>query len=52
MWDTVQDLDRPRHQHLGHDLPCLFCGHAAHHYLPCDAACGCAPVALGSLSVT
>ncbi|WP_460792400.1 hypothetical protein [Nocardioides maradonensis] len=27
--------------HLSHDLPCRHCGHAPHHYLPCDHGCEC-----------
>lgn len=48
MWDTVQDSWRRGEAgaHLGHDLPCLRCGHAAHTYLACDDACGCQPVAM------
>jgi hypothetical protein len=42
MWDTVQPSDA----HVSHDLPCLHCGHAAHVYLACDAACGCEPVGM------
>lgn len=43
MWDTVETS----HEHLSHDLPCPYCGHATHRYLPCDWDCGCqvAPVA-------
>lgn len=26
---------------LTHDLPCLFCGHGPHRFLPCDHDCGC-----------
>jgi len=37
MWDTVEDQS----VHLSHDLPCPWCGHAGHYYLPCDRACGC-----------
>ena len=40
MWDTVQ----VNSEHLSHDLPCWYCGHAAHRYLPCDRECGCEPV--------
>ncbi len=28
-------------QHLSHDRPCAYCGHAGHYYLPCDRDCGC-----------
>ena len=42
MWDTVQANDA----HVSHDLPCLHCGHAAHTYLACDAACGCEPMGM------
>jgi len=45
MWDTVDDRSEPSSGpssgHLSHDLPCPWCGHAGHYYLPCDAACGC-----------
>lgn len=27
--------------HLSHDRPCPYCGHAGHYYLPCDRECGC-----------
>lgn len=37
MWDTVE----ARTTHLSHDLPCQWCGHAAHTYLPCSDSCGC-----------
>jgi hypothetical protein len=42
MWDTVPDNDT----HLSHDLPCLHCGHAAHHYLACGGSCECLPAAM------
>lgn len=32
MWDGAP---------LSHDMPCIFCGHAAHHYLPCGDECAC-----------
>ncbi|MDF1602047.1 hypothetical protein [Nocardioides sp. YIM 152315] len=37
MWDT------PDHQqgYLSHDLPCSFCGHPMHTYLPCSETCDC-----------
>lgn len=37
MWDTTEKTE-----HLTHDRPCPYCGHALHHYLPCDRNCGCA----------
>lgn len=37
MWDTAE---APR-GHLSHDLPCVYCGHGPHHFLPCDEACEC-----------
>jgi hypothetical protein len=37
MWDTGKSQE----EHLSHDLPCPWCGHAGHFYLPCDEACGC-----------
>lgn len=42
MWDTIDTLPREQ-EHLSHDRPCPYCHHAAHHYLPCDADCGCTP---------
>ena len=36
MWDTAVEIST----HLGHDLPCLRCGHGGHRFLPCDD-CGC-----------
>lgn len=44
MWDTVETNS----EHLSHDLPCPYCGHAGHRYLPCDAACGCEPAVVGA----
>jgi hypothetical protein len=41
MWDTV----RTTTEHLSHDRPCAYCGHAGHYYLPCDHDCGCQAVA-------
>ncbi|MCB1301828.1 MAG: hypothetical protein KDB28_11405, partial [Tetrasphaera sp.] len=38
MWEYDEQPARV----LSHDLPCLECGHAAHRFLPCDAACECA----------
>lgn len=49
MWDTVHEITDRQHSRrhlLCHDLPCLTCGHAAHTYLACDAACDCRPVAM------
>jgi hypothetical protein len=37
MWDTAETGA----ESLSHDLPCPWCGHAGHLYLPCDAGCGC-----------
>lgn len=37
MWDIESSQD----EHLSHDLPCPYCGHAGHRYLPCDRECGC-----------
>lgn len=48
MWDTVDTNT----EHLSHDLPCPYCGHAAHRYLACDRACGCEPVLVGALAGT
>lgn len=36
MWDTVVEGTT----HLSHDPLCARCGHAGHHYLPCDR-CEC-----------
>lgn len=36
MWETVKTAE-----HLSHDRPCPYCGHAGHYYLPCDRDCGC-----------
>jgi hypothetical protein len=38
MWDNAV----VRSGKLSHDLPCVYCGHAPHHYLPCDHGCDCA----------
>lgn len=45
MWDTADTGHEHRHEHLSHDLPCPYCGHASHRYLPCDRECGCQPAA-------
>lgn len=37
MWDN----EPSKQQHLSHDLPCPYCGHAGHRFLPCDHECGC-----------
>ncbi|HWJ83577.1 MAG TPA: hypothetical protein VNS55_15165 [Nocardioides sp.] len=37
MWD----IEPTKQEHLSHDLPCPYCGHAGHRYLPCDRECGC-----------
>jgi hypothetical protein len=37
MWDTVT----VNAEHLSHDLPCPYCGHAGHTFLPCDHGCDC-----------
>lgn len=37
MWDIIDT----KTEHLTHDRPCAYCGHAPHHYLPCDHDCGC-----------
>jgi hypothetical protein len=37
MWDN----EPSKHEILSHDLPCPYCGHAGHRYLPCDRDCGC-----------
>lgn len=26
---------------LSHDMPCTWCGHTAHHFLPCGDDCDC-----------
>ncbi|HEY0890518.1 MAG TPA: hypothetical protein VGE38_12995 [Nocardioides sp.] len=43
MWDTVETNT----EHLSHDLPCQYCGHAGHVFLPCDQDCGCEPALVG-----
>lgn len=49
MWDTVTN----HREHLTHDLPCGHCGHAPHHYLPCDHGCSCpGTISLGSVADT
>lgn len=45
MWDTVETAS----EHLSHDIPCAWCGHAAHRFLPCDRECGCQPALVGAL---
>jgi hypothetical protein len=37
MWDMTKTTT----EHLSHDRPCPYCGHAGHYYLPCDYECGC-----------
>ena len=39
MWNTAQT----NQEHLSHDLPCTWCGHAAHTYLACSDTCACVP---------
>lgn len=46
MWDTVETNT----EHLSHDLPCQYCGHAGHTFLPCDQNCGCEPALVGAAS--
>lgn len=41
MWDTVEPWSGETP--LSHDMPCAWCGHAAHRYLPCDRECDCEP---------
>lgn len=42
MWDTADSgHEHLTHDPLSHDLPCAYCGHASHRYLPCDHECGC-----------
>lgn len=43
MWDTAEQDSEQYAEHLSHDLPCVYCGHPAHRFLPCDADCGCEP---------
>lgn len=46
MWDTVESHTGPGAGHLSHDLPCPWCGHPGHLYLPCDEACDCRAVVM------
>jgi len=43
MWDT---LGTGTATHLSHDMPCPYCGHAAHMFLPCSDSCACDPVSM------
>lgn len=45
MWDTIETATKDT-VHLSHDLPCPWCGHVGHLYLPCDADCGCTSQAM------
>jgi hypothetical protein len=40
MWDTLETADVVP---LSHDMPCPYCGHGAHRYLPCSETCRCTP---------
>jgi hypothetical protein len=37
MWDTVQEST----VHLSHEMPCPWCAHSSHTYLPCSDRCTC-----------
>ena len=43
MWDS---LGTANPKHLSHDMPCPYCGHAAHMFLPCSDTCACAPTSM------
>jgi hypothetical protein len=37
MWDTVVETAAP----LSHEMPCPWCGHSTHSFLPCSDSCAC-----------
>jgi hypothetical protein len=37
MWDTVAETATP----LSHEMPCPWCRHASHTFLPCSDRCDC-----------
>ena len=37
MWDTVAETTTP----LSHEMPCPWCRHASHSFLPCSDRCAC-----------
>ena len=37
MWDTVVEST----VHLSHEMPCPWCRHASHRFLPCSDRCEC-----------
>jgi hypothetical protein len=37
MWDTVVESTT----HLSHEMPCPWCRHSVHRYLPCSDRCDC-----------
>ncbi len=37
MWDTVAETT----SHLSHEMPCPWCRHASHSFLPCSDRCDC-----------
>lgn len=37
MWDTVAESTT----HLSHEMPCPWCRHATHSFLPCSDVCDC-----------
>src|ERR1700750_2233994 len=37
MWDTVAEIPA----HLSHEMPCPWCGHETHRFLPCSDRCAC-----------
>ena len=43
MWDT---LGTAAAFPLSHDMPCPYCGHGGHRYLPCSETCHCTPAGM------
>jgi len=37
MWDVVVESST----HLSREMPCRWCGHSLHRYLPCSDLCDC-----------
>ena len=37
MWDTVAETT----SHLSHEMPCPWCRHPPHSFLPCSDRCQC-----------
>ena len=40
MWEAIGTAGAP---YLSRDMPCPYCGHAAHTFLPCSDSCVCLP---------